>query len=169
MVRRQGYRRAAWLFQPERGHERPLQGGHETLPPSNPARRAGNPHPGRADVLRLIVGSKLPAAERFKRWIFENVLPSIRRTGSYGAPRLDDPRALRQALLGYTERVIALEERLSVTKPRAAALERLAGRKGAESVRDNAMARTRPHGRHLRRWTGADCRVIKALAHQVDT
>lgn len=41
------------------------------------------------DMLRLIVGSKLPAAERFERWIFEEVLPSIRKSGSYamaGAP-----------------------------------------------------------------------------------
>lgn len=35
------------------------------------------------DVLRLIVGSRLPAAERFERWVFEEVLPTIRRTGGY--------------------------------------------------------------------------------------
>ena len=35
------------------------------------------------DMLRLIVGSKLPAAERFERWVFEEVLPSIRKTGQY--------------------------------------------------------------------------------------
>ncbi|WP_454903345.1 BRO-N domain-containing protein [Variovorax gossypii] len=39
------------------------------------------------DVLRLIVNSTLPAAERFERWVFEEVLPSIRKTGSYTAPR----------------------------------------------------------------------------------
>lgn len=38
------------------------------------------------DMLRLIVGSKLPAAERFERWVFEEVLPSIRKTGSYAMP-----------------------------------------------------------------------------------
>lgn len=38
------------------------------------------------DMLRLIVGSKLPAAERFERWVFEEVLPSIRKTGSYVDP-----------------------------------------------------------------------------------
>jgi anti-repressor protein len=31
------------------------------------------------DVLRLIVGSRLPAAERFERWVFEEVLPAIRK------------------------------------------------------------------------------------------
>jgi prophage antirepressor-like protein len=35
------------------------------------------------DVLRLIVNSKLPAAERFEHWVFEEVLPAIRRTGGY--------------------------------------------------------------------------------------
>lgn len=35
------------------------------------------------DVLRLIVNCSLPAAEAFERWVFEEVLPTIRRTGSY--------------------------------------------------------------------------------------
>lgn len=38
------------------------------------------------DVLRLIVNSSLPAAERFERWVFEDVLPTIRKTGRYTAP-----------------------------------------------------------------------------------
>ncbi|OCA57873.1 hypothetical protein AA93_06985, partial [Xylella fastidiosa subsp. pauca 11399] len=33
------------------------------------------------DMLRLIVSSKLPAAERFERWVFEEVLPTLRKTG----------------------------------------------------------------------------------------
>lgn len=36
------------------------------------------------DLYRLIVNSKLPAAERFERWVFDEVLPSIRQTGGYG-------------------------------------------------------------------------------------
>lgn len=39
------------------------------------------------DMLRLIVNSTLPAAERFERWVFEEVLPSIRKNGSYTAPK----------------------------------------------------------------------------------
>lgn len=35
------------------------------------------------DVYRLIVRSKLPKAEKFEEWIFEEVLPSIHETGSY--------------------------------------------------------------------------------------
>ena len=39
-----------------------------------------------SDVYRLIVHSKLPAAERFEKWVFDEVLPSIRKTGSYSKP-----------------------------------------------------------------------------------
>lgn len=35
------------------------------------------------DVYRLIVRSKLPSAEKFESWVFDEVLPSIRKTGSY--------------------------------------------------------------------------------------
>lgn len=35
------------------------------------------------DVYRLITHSRLPAAEQFERWVFDEVLPSIRKTGSY--------------------------------------------------------------------------------------
>lgn len=36
------------------------------------------------NVYRLITHSKLPNAERFETWVFDEVLPEIRRTGSYG-------------------------------------------------------------------------------------
>lgn len=39
------------------------------------------------DVLRLIVSSTLPAAEAFERLVFEEILPTIRKTGSYTAPQ----------------------------------------------------------------------------------
>ena len=35
------------------------------------------------DVYSLIVHSKLPSAERFERWVFDEVLPSIRKHGAY--------------------------------------------------------------------------------------
>ncbi|MGN0553148.1 MAG: Bro-N domain-containing protein [Oscillospiraceae bacterium] len=37
-----------------------------------------------SNLYRLIVSSKLPAAEKFERWVFDEVLPSIRQTGGYG-------------------------------------------------------------------------------------
>ena len=35
------------------------------------------------DIYRLIIGSKLPSAEKFERWVFDEVLPQIRKTGGY--------------------------------------------------------------------------------------
>ena len=35
------------------------------------------------DVYRLISHSRLPSAEKFESWIFDDVLPTIRRTGGY--------------------------------------------------------------------------------------
>lgn len=35
------------------------------------------------NVYRLIAHSKLPSAERFERWVFDEVLPSIRKHGAY--------------------------------------------------------------------------------------
>ena len=35
------------------------------------------------DVYRLITHSKLPSAKKFERWVFDDVLPTIRRTGGY--------------------------------------------------------------------------------------
>ncbi|WP_321835440.1 BRO-N domain-containing protein [Clostridium butyricum] len=35
------------------------------------------------DMYRLITNSELPSAEKFESWVFDEVLPQIRKTGSY--------------------------------------------------------------------------------------
>lgn len=40
------------------------------------------------DMYRLISRSKLKSAEQFEEWVFDEVLPTIRRTGQYGQARL---------------------------------------------------------------------------------
>ena len=42
------------------------------------------------DLYRLIVNSKLPAAERFERWVFDEVLPALQKYGSYGEIQLEE-------------------------------------------------------------------------------
>jgi prophage antirepressor-like protein len=39
------------------------------------------------DVYRLIIRSKLPSAEKFESWVFDEVLPTIRKTGGYQMPQ----------------------------------------------------------------------------------
>ncbi|CAA7613501.1 Prophage antirepressor protein (modular protein) [Magnetospirillum sp. UT-4] len=48
-------------------------------------------------VYRLVFTSRKPSAERFKRWLAHDVLPTIRRTGGYpaAAPAMDLPADLR--------------------------------------------------------------------------
>lgn len=40
------------------------------------------------DVYRLIIRSKLPSAEKFEKWVFDDVLPSIRKHGLYATEDL---------------------------------------------------------------------------------
>lgn len=50
----------------------------------------------------LIMGSTLPSAKRFKRWITNEVLPTIRKTGSYSLnqqPVIVDPAVMIQKAL----------------------------------------------------------------------
>lgn len=42
------------------------------------------------NLYRLIVKSKLPAAEQFERWVFDEVLPDIRKRGMYASESLLD-------------------------------------------------------------------------------
>ena len=44
------------------------------------------------DLYRLIIRSRLPAAQKFEKWLFDEVLPELRRTGGYHAkPAADLP------------------------------------------------------------------------------
>lgn len=97
-----------------------------------------------SDVLRLVVRSRLPGAERFERWVFEEVLPQIARTGGYGQAEtlaaLNDPDTLRTLLLGYADRVVGLERTVAAQAPKVEALDRIAEAKGAVCLTDAAKA-----------------------------
>lgn len=53
------------------------------------------------DLYRLIMKSKLPSAEKFEKWVMEEVLPSIRKNGGYiaGQETLSDEELLSKALM----------------------------------------------------------------------
>ena len=50
----------------------------------------------------LILSSKLPTAKQFKRWVTSEVLPELRKTGSYS---LTIPKTLPEALRAYADEV----------------------------------------------------------------
>ena len=56
---------------------------HDTPHPQAPDKTIEMSFITEGDVYRLISHSKLPDAERFESWVFDEVLPSIRRHGAY--------------------------------------------------------------------------------------
>ncbi|MBE6890034.1 MAG: toxin Bro [Ruminococcaceae bacterium] len=50
------------------------------------------------DIYRLIAHSKLPAAEQFESWVFDEVLPTIRKTGEYSTrPKSNKDLEIRES------------------------------------------------------------------------
>ncbi len=80
------------------------------------------------DVMRLMVGSTLPAAEAFERLVFEEILPTIRKTGTYTSPsKKEAPTAISASkefralygiarLIGCDKNVAAISANQAVQK-----------------------------------------------------
>lgn len=64
----------------------------------------------------LILGSKLPGAKKFKRWVTSEVLPSIRKTGSFigGSKELQAIFMLDSRTVQHEQRITALEDSMVV-------------------------------------------------------
>ena len=99
------------------------------------------------DVYRLISHSRLPSAEKFERWIFDDVLPTIRRTGGYVSneemfienylPFLDEPyRDLFRLQMTAIEK---LNERIRHDQPLVEFANQVAGTDNLIDM--NAMAK----------------------------
>ena len=65
----------------------------------------------------LILSSKLESAKKFKRWITSEVIPQIRKTGSYHAPKTY-AEALRR-LADEAEKMEALQKQNQLMQPKA--------------------------------------------------
>lgn len=64
----------------------------------------------------LIFGSKLESAKRFKRWVTSEVLPAIRKTGSYQKPMTvaEQIQLLAQGNQDHEERIEKLENTMTL-------------------------------------------------------
>lgn len=69
------------------------------------------------NLYRLIIRSKLPAAERFERWVFDEVLPTIRKRGLYATEKVLDE------ILADPDYGIRLFSELKAERQRRKALE----------------------------------------------
>ena len=75
------------------------------------------------DVYRLITHSKLPSAERFERWVFDEVLPTLRQTGSYVLQRpdsymIDDPIERAKRWIEEAQERLALQAKVEADAPK---------------------------------------------------
>ena len=79
------------------------------------------------DVYRLIVHSKLPSAERFEHWVFDEVLPAIRKHGVYMSDSILDQviqhpeviYTLAQELVAEREQLEGIRKQLDAAQPKA--------------------------------------------------
>lgn len=88
------------------------------------------------DIYRLAARSKLPGAEKFESWIFDEVLPSIRKTGGYMMPQ-DYPAALR-ALADAEEAKLKLLSDNRTMQPKAQYFDALVERNTLTNFRETA-------------------------------
>ena len=107
---------------------------------------------GEPDVLRLIISSKLPAAERFERWVFETVLPAIRKDGAYIAGEekvatgeMTEDELLLRAMTILQDKATRLAaerdaavSRVAKLEPEAGAFTNFLGTSGKLTLRDAA-------------------------------
>ncbi|HDB6738817.1 TPA: ORF6C domain-containing protein [Staphylococcus aureus] len=87
----------------------------------------------------LIFSSKLENAKRFKRWVTSEVLPSLRRTGTYQTKSLTTSEQIQLIAQGNTEldeRVTKIEETYPIMHGEAKHIQRLVAQKVAEIVRN---------------------------------
>lgn len=92
------------------------------------------------DVYRLITHSKLPNAQRFEAWVFEEVLPSIRRTGGYVAAKPDESpeEIMARAVLVAQETIERQKRQLDEMKPKAVFADAVATSKTSILIGDLA-------------------------------
>ena len=68
------------------------------------------------DLYRLIMKSKLPSAEKFESWVMDEVLPTIRKTGSYQKPltTVEQIQVIATGFLDHEERLNRLENTMTI-------------------------------------------------------
>ena len=69
-------------------------------------------------VFSLVLSSQLPTAKKFKRWVTSEVLPDIRKTGSYQLPQTPEGqiRLLLESNVHMDERITNAEEDIALLK-----------------------------------------------------
>lgn len=70
-------------------------------------------------LYHVILRSDKPEAAPFRRWVTNDVLPAIRKTGSYNAPQLTRSQLLATALIAAHEELEQKDKQIETMKPKA--------------------------------------------------
>lgn len=72
-------------------------------------------------MFSLVLSSQLPTAKKFKRWVTSEVLPAIRKTGSYQLPQTPEGqiRLLLESNVHMDERMTNAEEDIALLKSKS--------------------------------------------------
>lgn len=96
---------------------------------------------------------------RFQRWVFHDVLPAIRKTGSYGAAdpmaALNDASSLRTLLLASAERELALQAKIEADKPKTGFFDRFVNADGVFGLQNAGRILIEPPNKFIR-WLKED-------------
>lgn len=101
----------------------------------------GNPNQtviNESGVYALVFGSKLPDAKRFKHWVTSEVLPQIRKTGSYASPQLTGEELMAKALIEANSVLARQSKQLEEQKPKVLFADSVIASKGSILVRELA-------------------------------
>ena len=89
----------------------------------------------------LIFASRKPEARIFKKWVTSEVLPTIRKTGSYGQKiDFNDTRLLQNLLLNYTDKVMKLEAKVANNQPKVDFYDDFINSEGLYNLQNAARA-----------------------------
>jgi anti-repressor protein len=130
-----GYRMASDLTRRLDSEDR---GTHSVRTPSGDQEMTVIAEPG---LYVAVLGSQVPGAREFKRWITHEVIPSIRKTGGYGE-RFEIPQTYAEALelaAKQTRQLEFAEQRAAALEPAARSWDILADAEGDYSLREAAQ------------------------------
>ena len=91
------------------------------------------------DVYRLITHSKLPTAEKFESWVFDEVLPSIRKTGAYMTPETIEKVLMNpDTIISLATQLKELQTKVEQDAPKVQYFDTLVDRNLLTNFRDTA-------------------------------
>lgn len=90
------------------------------------------------DVYRLIMRSKLPAAEKFESWVMDEVIPSIRKNGGYIANQenMTTEQIVANALIVAQNIISQKDKQIEEMRPKADFFDAVADSKTAISMNE---------------------------------